>query len=209
MTTAAEERQHWDAQAGSVQAARDAVWSEPDYTGGVAACRRIVVDALGPHLTPRSQVLDLGCGVGRVLIPTAVLCGRVHFHGVDVSARMLAIAQTDVESWGLDNVRLHHGDGRTLPATVPKLDAAYSMLVLQHLAPDVMGDYLGHVADALRPGGLFLVQFVATAGPGADYSHPHAEATVHAAAKLAGLDMVRSTREVFPQWAWHTYRRRP
>jgi SAM-dependent methyltransferase len=49
--------------------------------------------------SPESQILELGCGTGRVLIPLAAKCG--YTHGVDSSQAMLSICQEKLRDRGI------------------------------------------------------------------------------------------------------------
>jgi SAM-dependent methyltransferase len=49
--------------------------------------------------SPAAQVLELGCGTGRVLLPLAESCSYIH--GIDLSDAMLAICQTKLQQAGI------------------------------------------------------------------------------------------------------------
>src|ERR671922_2808375 len=59
------------------------------------------------------QVLELGCGTGRILIPTAR--AGVHINGLDASEGMLRVCRARLDTEPADVRRrtdLHHGDIR-------------------------------------------------------------------------------------------------
>ncbi|MGH7450875.1 MAG: class I SAM-dependent methyltransferase [bacterium] len=60
--------------------------------------------------SPQTQVLELGCGTGRVTVPLAASCG--HIHGVDLSPAMIAICRQKLEkaNLGVAKVRVEVGD---------------------------------------------------------------------------------------------------
>jgi SAM-dependent methyltransferase len=83
------------------------------------------------HLGPvkRRSCLDLGCGVGRVLIPLARQFRRAV--GVDVSESMLAEARRHCAEQALGNVELVRG----LEGLEGPFDLVHTYIVLQHVPP--------------------------------------------------------------------------
>ncbi len=60
--------------------------------------------------SPQAQVLELGCGTGRVTVPLAASCGYIH--GIDRSPAMIAICRQKLEraDIGAAKVRVEVGD---------------------------------------------------------------------------------------------------
>jgi SAM-dependent methyltransferase len=98
-----------------------------------------VVEALGSGI----DVLDVGCGSGRALNTLAAAFPRSWFTGFDLSEEATASARRDAEALGLSNVRFELRDVTAFDAIH---DQARPALVLRG------------IADALRPGGTFLMQ---------------------------------------------------
>lgn len=196
------ERAHWDAQAGDEAAARSAVWAEPasSWQPGVEACLGMVEPALGRTLArPFPVVLDLGCGVGRLTLPFAERHPDARVIGVDVSPRMVGHAQAAATRRG--NVRFVVGDGRTLAGVGP-VDAAWSVLLFQHLDPDACAAYVAEVADRLTPGGVLRFQFV-EGDEHAAWSHKVPVSVAAGWCVDAGLSVRSLTRRgIYPEWAW-------
>jgi len=94
----------------------------------------------------KGEVLEIGCGVGRLL--------REGYVGVDTSVEMLNIARQRT------NNRVVHNDGRTLPFDDESFDSVYSYLVFQHLPFSAFGGYKDEAYRVLRKGGLFVFQFI-------------------------------------------------
>jgi SAM-dependent methyltransferase len=135
--------------------------------GGIAALydyvtnyksRRDVDFYLEEAHTTRADVLELGCGTGRVLIPVARLGKRIV--GVDASAEMLAQARVRVEREPLDvreRVSLVPADMRELD-----LPGRFSLIMIpfrpfQHMLS--VGDQLRTLESAhrhLEPGGRLV-----------------------------------------------------
>lgn len=188
--------EHWDAQAKTD--ARAAVWSEPDYEDSVAASIAAIEQGpFGAFLNTHAglEVLEIGCGIGRVLIPLAQRTPRNHFHGQDISIKMLQRAQAvpsfaDI-SWWLDDI----------PST---LDAVYSMLVFQHLPGEKVAEYFTRIGKALRPSGLFRFQFV-EGDYHVDHDHRHSLDDVVAWLHAAGMKAVNFDEGlVHDDWTWVT-----
>ncbi|MEX0885898.1 MAG: class I SAM-dependent methyltransferase [Phycisphaeraceae bacterium] len=67
-------------------------------------------------IRPGDRVLDLGCGPGTQLIQLAELCPDAEFVGVDLSPRMLALAEANAAASGTTNVRWRQADITALDA---------------------------------------------------------------------------------------------
>jgi SAM-dependent methyltransferase len=117
---------------------------------------RIDADWLLPHLPPRSTVLDLGCGIGRVAYYVAPSAETLW--AVDVSPRMLELARDRLGAF--DNVRYALCRDVVVP-DVPtgSVDAAYSLLVLQHVEREDAFLLLEELRRMLRQGGLAMLTF--------------------------------------------------
>ncbi len=69
-----------------------------------------MLDSVGLSIGPRDELVDIGCGVGRLTRALARRAG--HVYGIDVSSEMLDLAKQ--QNPGLANVEWVHGDGRGL-----------------------------------------------------------------------------------------------
>jgi len=106
--------------------------------------------AAGAH--PR-DVLDLGCGTGRLLERASTRWPDARFIGVDLSSAM--IAEASRKRPGDARYRFVVGDAAALPLDSASVDVALSTISFHH-----WGDQLGgvrEVARVLRPGGLFVL----------------------------------------------------
>ncbi len=118
-------------------------------------------------LRPGADVLDLGCGFGRIAAAIAPRCRSVL--GLDVSAGMVAEAQR--RHAGLANARFETTPGRHIAALPP---AAFDLVLAVDSFPYIAqaGLASGHVSDAaraLRPGGALVVLNLSYRGdPAAD-----------------------------------------
>jgi cyclopropane fatty-acyl-phospholipid synthase-like methyltransferase len=102
------------------------------------------------------NVLEIGCGAGRVTRAMAKLFGRVY--AVDVSGEMVRQARRALRSFR--NVEICQNNGRDLSALGKvEVDFAFSCIVFQHIpSREVIEGYVREVHRLLRPGGLFKFQ---------------------------------------------------
>jgi arsenite methyltransferase len=110
------------------------------------------------HITPRSTVLDIGCGTGSLALRLA--SGAAHVHGLDVSPEMMRIARGKAVDQGAGNVSFHVGafdDSFTVlePGSVDVL-CSYSLL---HLVDD-RDAALAAIFRLLKPGGVLVASTV-------------------------------------------------
>jgi ubiquinone/menaquinone biosynthesis C-methylase UbiE len=115
---------------------------------------RVIVGHL--ELAPAMQVLDAGCGPGRLTLPLAETVGpQGEVLAMDIQAEMLARVREKVEAAGLQNVgylQAGLGEGK-----LPKahFDQALLVTVLGEI-PD-QASALQEIFDALKPGGILSV----------------------------------------------------
>ncbi|MEO8487870.1 MAG: class I SAM-dependent methyltransferase [Betaproteobacteria bacterium] len=140
---------------------RNAAMDPERFAQFMATGERFVADVFGlvgktldKDFAPR-RVLDVGCGVGRLLIPMARLVKEAV--GVDVAPRMLELARKHVQAAGLDNVTLVAGDDE-LSAAEGEFDFVNSFIVLQHVPPQRGYRLIQSMIDKARKGGVVSVQ---------------------------------------------------
>ncbi len=107
--------------------------------------------------TTDSNVLDLGCGIGRM---TRSLARRFsHVYAVDVSPEMISRAKAFNKD--LSNVTWHLVDGFDLAFIQDRqIDFAFSFLVFQHVPHrEIVMRNIEEMLRVLRPGGFFLFQY--------------------------------------------------
>jgi ArsR family transcriptional regulator len=100
-----------------------------------------------------NEFLDIGTGTGRLL---ELFGGRVaNGIGVDLNREMLAVARAKLDSAGLDNCQVRHGDMYTLPIPSQSIDAVTVHQVLRYA--DDPQSAIREAARVLRPGGRVAV----------------------------------------------------
>ena len=109
----------------------------------------------GLDVSPQWRVLEIGCGVGRLLRPLAGRVARVV--GVDLSEAMLARARDHCGE--LPNVELVRTDGGLESFPDASFDLVFSHIVFQHLPRKAYAErYFRDAFRVLVAGGILRVQ---------------------------------------------------
>ena len=118
----------------------------------LAAATQEIVDWL--PLPPGADMLDLGCGIGRVCAALAPRCRSVL--GLDVSAGMVAEARRRHPA-----LRFEQTAGQDLdmlaPASLDLILAIDSFPYIVQTGPETVARHVAGAARALRPGGALVV----------------------------------------------------
>jgi SAM-dependent methyltransferase len=114
------------------------------------------LEPFGRTILPSDQVVEIGCGIGRLTRALAQRAGRVV--GIDVSKEMIERARIALAD--LANVDLLVGNGSDLAGVADaSMDVAYSFIVFQHIPdPAVTCHYIKEIGRVLRPGGWTVFQ---------------------------------------------------
>ncbi|WP_220636224.1 class I SAM-dependent methyltransferase [Georgfuchsia toluolica] len=104
-----------------------------------------------------SEILELGCGMGRYTLPLA--CRFQHVHAVDISKQILRAARKYCSS--APNISFYANDGHTLGSFADEsIEYVLCTGVIQHIPDfDVIGGYVKEVLRVLKDGGLYLFTF--------------------------------------------------
>lgn len=123
------------------------------------------------RLRPDEDVLDVGCGVGRIAIPLSEYLTHGTYEGMDVAEERVAWCQENISS-GRANFRFQRADvlnrasnpdgsQRGSDYTFPYEDASFDFIwlisVFTHMLPDDVRRYLDEIRRVLRPGGRSLI----------------------------------------------------
>jgi cyclopropane fatty-acyl-phospholipid synthase-like methyltransferase len=104
-----------------------------------------------------SLAIEIGCGVGRLLLSVAGEFETVR--GVDVAPTMLKLLGQIADERGIANVQAYLPN-QPWDEPAGTADYAYSFLVFQHIEREAtIRDYLKRISSALRPGGIAQLQF--------------------------------------------------
>lgn len=110
-------------------------------------------------ITAADRVLDLGCGIGNILI---ALAERLDFVdpavGIDVSTTLIDMGRREVERAGLAaKVKLQVMPATTLLFADAGFDVVLTSHVIKHLDDGALEKAFGEVHRVLAPGGRFLL----------------------------------------------------
>jgi ubiquinone/menaquinone biosynthesis C-methylase UbiE len=128
-----------------------------------------------------SRVLDVGCGIGRVLVFGAQM--GLQMHGIDLSANAVSVAREwmgESTKQDLSN-RIVAGDVRNLPWDNGFFDHAISDSVLDSMPFQIAQTGLSEIARVVRAGGYFYCSLISgdQTGKSADFSGEEVVHGVH------------------------------
>ena len=113
-------------------------------------CRRHFDQSFSPK-----NILDFGCGVGRLVIPFAEIAE--HVVGVDVSDSMLKEARKNCNEYSVQNVSLLKSDDN-LSSLDGEFDLIHSFIVFQHIPVERGRRILTNLLNHLKEGGICAIQ---------------------------------------------------
>lgn len=108
-----------------------------------------------------SEVLDIGCGVGRLEYS---LAKEVKFCvGIDIASSMIALAKKYIKAENVDFITVNGKDLTELRNR--QFDLIFSIIVFQHLPRDIFKSYIIDSFKHLRKGGKLFFQIPIYTGP--------------------------------------------
>lgn len=121
-----------------------------------AATFRALAQRHGRDMTAGTDVLDFGCGAGRIArwLAPDVIAGGGSFTGTDLNRRL--------SGWCAANLPGHYVTNALKPPlglADGTVDLIYAHSVLTHLTEPVAKAWLAELARVLRPGGVALLTF--------------------------------------------------
>ena len=114
------------------------------------------------YLAPDAEVFEFGCGTGSTAVHHAP--NVAHYTAIDVSPKMIEIAEGKRNAAGLDTLDFQVGRIETFQAPPGSFDAVLGMSIL-HLLRDRQS-VLSRVHRLLRPGGVFVSSTACIGGGG-------------------------------------------
>jgi SAM-dependent methyltransferase len=130
-------------------------WAEhaDHFDLGVAEYRTAFLEAA--RIGADSRVLDIGCGTGQTTRDAARLAGAGSALGVDLSARMLAVAWDRAAAEGVSNARFEQADAQIHPFPAGAFDVAISRTGAMFFGDGPAA--FANIARALRPGARLVL----------------------------------------------------
>lgn len=126
---------------------------EAFFTSGESSVEhflRLITSTFVGASTEFDEVIDFGCGAGRLLIPMARMANRAY--GVDISPTMRELTTENANKFGLEvecvetpEVLLRRG---------VKVDWVNSCIVLQHIEPHKGYHIINDLLQCVKPGGF-------------------------------------------------------
>ena len=183
----------------------------PDTASGVIwRGERFFVDVLLERLDPRAEVLEIGCGAGRIARHVASRVQRLV--GVDISKTMIMEGAENLSAHA--NVALKQVEGFALDGLADEsFDVVYAHDLFCLLEPIETLASLDAIARVLRPGGESILSFYALDCPawregqladartgarsghwGANIPRPYTAEFIRSLYELAGFDVVDEAR---------------
>jgi ubiquinone/menaquinone biosynthesis C-methylase UbiE len=146
----------------------------------------------------RSNVLEVGCGIGAQTIILARNSPKAKITGIDLSEESLRVASERVSSQGFTNVTFHQGDIFHLPYEDERFDHVFLCFVLEHLPNPI--EALLCLRRVLKRGGTITA---IEGDHGSTYFHPespHArkaiQCLVYLQAEMGGNSLIG--RQLYP-----------
>ena len=104
----------------------------------------------------KMNILEIGCGIGRILIPMRKIFGNVT--GIDISSEMVLLGQKYVSD--IPNCSIVENNGVDLSEfSDNSFDFCYSFIVFQHIPEkQIVENYIKEVLRILKPSCLFRFQ---------------------------------------------------
>jgi ubiquinone/menaquinone biosynthesis C-methylase UbiE len=115
--------------------------------------QKAALDALGAVDASPSDILDVGCGTGRLLEAAARRWGEARLVGIDLSPKMVAEARRKHEADA--RFTFTQADASALPVETATVDVVLSTMSFHHWADQALG--IREVARVLRPDGYFVL----------------------------------------------------
>ena len=155
----------------------------------------------------KMKVLEIGCGIGRILFPMAEIFGEAV--GVDISIKMVDIGQEYVKKYPNCKILLNNGADLSMFQD-NSFDFCFSYIVFQHIPEkSIVKNYIREVSRILKGNSLFRFQVFGDSDAPVDgttwYGVHFTSKEMHEIAKLNKFEIIEETGEK-DQYYWLTFK---
>lgn len=124
------------------------------YTSPRFIIEEEVIKHLDIHSDETVNVLDIGCGSGKLLTAMSAITPKASFVGIDISSKMFSLAKHDLQKKGLP-VHFIAADAQYLPFSSEQFDKITAVHMLYHV-PDI-DKALSEMARVLAHDGTVVI----------------------------------------------------
>jgi len=108
-------------------------------------------------ISPESTALEIGCGLGRLVIPASYYFSQCF--EIDISEEVISKAQERIDKLKISNIKLLPCDGQSIPLEDKSFDLVYSFLVFMHIpSKKMIRQYIKETYRVLKPQGIARIQ---------------------------------------------------
>ena len=114
----------------------------------------MLIDLLADVECQADNILDIGCGTGKITSQLAMLYPKKQIHAIDISGGMLDYAR---QHYSHNNIQWSYGDAKNLNFPAASIDIIFSNFTLQWCNT---ADAISQAAKVLTPGGNMIFSSV-------------------------------------------------
>jgi ubiquinone/menaquinone biosynthesis C-methylase UbiE len=157
-------------------------------------------------LTPEATVLEVGCGIGRLMKPVAEKVKQVY--GLDFSDQMLKESKEYLKDSPNAETLKVQGDW-SFRVMSNSMDLVYSVIVFQHIPERlIIEKYMAEIYRVLKPGGIVRIQTLKAPPPNSGFHgfHGHTFKDMDSFKRLFNKFTIIETQEGLghKDWLWVT-----
>ncbi len=123
-----------------------------NYDSGTDKTMGKILEITKKHIQPNDVVLDYGCATGAYSLNFSGIANKIH--GIDLSAKMIKIAQEKAIKQNADNINFTHTTIFDEELKKGSFDVVLGLNIL-HLVDDI-DLVINRISKLLKPGGLFV-----------------------------------------------------
>jgi 2-polyprenyl-3-methyl-5-hydroxy-6-metoxy-1,4-benzoquinol methylase len=109
----------------------------------------------------KTRVLEIGCGFGLFGCYFAARNPGLTYHGIDLNAKRISMAQTAAQRLGLDNARFMVGDACKTLELEDEYDVIVMMDLMHHIPDTGKRDLIAQTLPRLHPQGRLIIKEIA------------------------------------------------